>query len=118
MKLLLLLSFLVLAMTISPEPVPTCSKPDIAMKDMPISPSEVQSYNLNEIFKGYNLNYSLVGAPSFVHLRSKFHLHKSQNISQPGLKSEHMEHVDNHWGSKLVTLSVAANSTIIRWGNS
>ena len=27
-----------------------------------------------------------------------------------------MDHEDNHWGKKLVTISEAANSTIIRWG--
>ena len=29
-----------------------------------------------------------------------------------------MDHEDNHWGPKLVTLSVAANSSIVRWGRS
>lgn len=42
---------------LSPEPVPTCSKPDILLKDLPISPFEVQSFNMNDIFKGYNLKY-------------------------------------------------------------
>jgi len=27
-----------------------------------------------------------------------------------------MDHEDNHWGKKLVTVSEAANSTIVRWG--
>ena len=27
-----------------------------------------------------------------------------------------MDHEDNHWGKKLVTISEAANSTIVRWG--
>jgi len=29
-----------------------------------------------------------------------------------------MDHIDNHWGPKLVTVSDAANSTIVRWGHS
>lgn len=41
---------------------------------------------------------------------------KSQNVTQPGLKSYHMDHSGNQWGSKLVTVSQVGNSTIIRWG--
>lgn len=91
MRLLLLLSLIVvMVLGLSPEPVPTCSKPDILLKDLPISPFEVQSFNMNDIFKGYNLNYQLIGQPDFVTLRNKFELYKRQNISQPGLKSFHM----------------------------
>lgn len=105
MRQLVLLSLIVIAIAISPEPVPTCSRPHVVLKDLPISPNEIQSFNMNDIFKGYNLNYQLIGAPNFVHLRNKFELFKSQKISQPGLKSFHMDHEDNHWGHKLVTLS-------------
>ncbi len=69
MKLLLLLSIIALASCISPEPVPTCSKPDVHLKDCPISLNEMQTFNVNDIFKGYNLNYTLNGAPDFVYLR-------------------------------------------------
>lgn len=105
MRLLLLLAITVLAMALSPEPVPTCSVPDITLKDLPISLNEIQTFNINDIFKGYNLNYTLVGAPNFVFLREKFRLFKSQNISQAGLKSYHMDHEGNQWGRKLVTVS-------------
>lgn len=37
MRLLLLLSIIVLSLAISPEPVPTCSRPDITLKDFPIT---------------------------------------------------------------------------------
>ncbi len=73
---------------------------------------------MNDFFRGYNLNYTLLGNPDWASLRPKFYKAKSQNISQPGLKSYHMDHLDNYWGPKLVTLSEAANSTIIRWGSS
>jgi len=93
MRHIFLLSLLiVIAFSISPEPLPTCSKPHITLKDLPISPFEVQSFNMNDIFKGYNLNYQLFGQPDFVMLRNKFELYKRQNISQPGLKSFHMDH--------------------------
>lgn len=69
MKLLLLLSIVVLACTISPEPLATCSMPDSIMRDFPISLNEIQTLNVNDIFKGYNLNYTLTGAPDFVNLR-------------------------------------------------
>ena len=61
MKPLLLFSLVIVALAISPEPVPTCSRPDITLKDLPISPNEMQTYNLNDIFKGYNLKYNLIG---------------------------------------------------------
>lgn len=92
MRLLLLLSIIVIAFAISPEPVPTCSRPDITLKDLPISPYETQSFNINDNFKGYNLQYTLIGQPDFVSLRPKFELFKSQNIPQPGFKSFHMDH--------------------------
>lgn len=69
MRLILLLSIIVLALTISPEPVPTCSKPDITLKDFPISVNEIQTFNVNDIFRGYNLNFTLNGAPDFVYMR-------------------------------------------------
>lgn len=69
MKLILLLSIVVLLSAMSPEPVPTCSTPQIKLKDLPISLNEIQTFNANELFKGYNLNYSLVGAPDFVYMR-------------------------------------------------
>jgi len=60
----------------------------------------------------------LVGAPDFVQIREKFNLYKRQNISQAGLINFHMDHEENHWGKKLVTISAAGNSTIFRWGSS
>lgn len=116
MKLLLLLSIIILAFSLSPEPVPTCSVPDVTLKDFPISIDEIQSFNANEIFTGYNLNFTLVGAPDFVLLRDKFKLYKSQNITQKGFKNYHLDHEKNTWGKKLVTVSEVGNSTIIRWG--
>jgi hypothetical protein len=116
MKLILLLSIVVLALTISPEPVPTCNVPHFTLKDFPISLNEIQNFNANDIFQGYNLNYSLIGAPNFVFMRDKFKLFKTQNTSQPGLKNYHLDHEGNQWGKKLVTVSEVGNSTIVRWG--
>ncbi len=61
MKVFLVLSLLIVAIAISPEPIPSCSRPNITLKDLPISPNEMQTYNLNDIFKGYNINYTLIG---------------------------------------------------------
>lgn len=106
MRLILLLSLVVIALCLSPEPVPTCSAPHITLKDLPISLNEIQTFNPNEMFHGYNLNYTLLGNPDFVNIRDKFKLFKTQNITQKGLKNFHMDHQDNHWGPKLVTLSI------------
>jgi hypothetical protein len=64
------------------------------------------------------LNYTLLGNPDFVSIRDKFKLFKSQSLPQKGLKNFHMDHQDNHWGPKLVTLSIEGNSSIVRWGRS
>lgn len=53
----------------SPEPVPSCTSPRFQMSDIPISLNEVQSYNLDEYFTGFNLEFNLSSsAPDFVYL--------------------------------------------------
>ncbi len=53
----------------SPEPVPSCTAPRFQMSDIPISLNEVQSYNLDEYFTGFNLEFNLSStAPDFVYL--------------------------------------------------
>ena len=64
------------------------------------------------------MNYSLIGAPEWVHLRNKFELFKSQALPQAGFKSFHMDHEQNQWGHKLVTLSDSQGMTTVRWGSS
>ena len=77
MKLILLLSIAILSLALSPEPVPTCNVPQITLKEFPITINEIQHFNANDFFKGYNLNYSLIDAPSFVYMRDKFKIVKT-----------------------------------------
>jgi hypothetical protein len=84
--------------------------------DFPISLQETQTFNPNELFKGYNLRYELLNGPDFVYLRDKFKLTKTQDKPQPGFKSYHFDHEKNSWGTKLVTISEQNDSSIIRWG--
>jgi hypothetical protein len=57
-----------------------------------------------------------VGAPDFVYMREKFKLFKATAKDQTGLKSYHLDHEENHWGKKLVTISEKGNQSIVRWG--
>lgn len=67
---LLCLALLLTLSAASKVPVPTCSSPKTPLLDLPISINEVQSWNLNDIFSGYNLNITIPSSkPEFVFLR-------------------------------------------------
>jgi hypothetical protein len=53
----------------SKVPVPSCNSPKINLQDYPISLQEVQSFNMNDVFSGYNLNISIPNRPEFVFFR-------------------------------------------------
>lgn len=60
------------ASCVSPEPVPTCTTPKIQLNELPISVNEVQTFDLNNIFTGFNLDFNLSAtAPDFVYLTGK-----------------------------------------------
>ena len=68
-KILLGLCLLASILLARPAPVPTCSASQPLIK-FPISPEEIRRDNLNHIFKGFNLQYSLAKtAPSFVYIQ-------------------------------------------------
>jgi hypothetical protein len=85
----LLLAF---ASSLSPEPLAVCTSPTAEFNDFPISLQETQSFNPNEMFRGYNLRYELLNPPDFVYIRDKMKLTKTQEKQQPGLKSYHFDH--------------------------
>lgn len=84
--------------------------------DFPISLQEVQTYNMNNIFSGYNLNITVPQAPKFVYLRDKMVKTKDYPKMQGGLKNYHLGHNGNEWGDTLITLSEEGNVSKIRWG--
>lgn len=54
---------------LSPEPVPHCSYPKYAASEFPITLHEVQKFNLDEYFTGFNLEFNLTSSrPDFVYL--------------------------------------------------
>lgn len=53
--LLSILLVLALVASQSPEPIPTCTGPRFEPNDLPISINEVQTYNLDDYFTGFNL---------------------------------------------------------------
>jgi len=110
---LLLLASLAAA---SKAPVPTCNAPDVTLGQFPISLHETQTYNMNDIFTGYNLNMSIPVKPNFVYIREKLVKTQESLKAQPGLRNYHLDHNGNKWGNTLVTISVNGNSTILRWG--
>jgi hypothetical protein len=113
---LLLAALLLSLAAASVAPVPTCNSPRTALQDLPISLRETQSFDLNDFFSGYNLNFSIPTKPEFVFLRDKLTTLKQTAKNQSGLRNYHLGSEGNSWGSVLVTLSVFGNDTIVRWG--
>lgn len=117
----LLLGLALLLTVVSPAskaPVPTCNSPKINLLDFPISLHETQTYNMNDIFSGYNLNLTIPTKPSFVNIREKISKLKDFPRQQPGLRNYHLDHNGNNWGNTLVTLSTDGNNSVLRWGAS
>jgi len=114
--LLLLALLSVQILSISRAPIATCNSPRQGMIELPISLQETQSFNLDDMFSGYNLAFSIPNQNNYTYLRSKLSTLKSKSVPQPGLTNYHIGGEQNGWGNTLVTLSVENNSTIIRWG--
>ena len=58
MKYLLVTVLLVtLGAGLSPEPIPTCSTPKIELRNLPVSLNEIQTFNVNDLFTGFNLDF-------------------------------------------------------------
>lgn len=89
-SLLLLLALLALLASASKVPVPTCNAPRISELYLPISLQETQTFNMDEFFGGYNLNYDIVSKPAYVGIRSKLFTLKNKTQPQPGLRNYHI----------------------------
>jgi len=116
-KLWLLLAAVLLSLAAASRvPVPSCSSPKINLQDFPISLQETQSFDMNDIFSGYNLNITIPNRPDFVFLREKLTTLKKAPKNQSGLRNYHLGNEGNQWGATLVTISSFGNETTIRWG--
>jgi hypothetical protein len=56
--MLLVIGLLAIAMA-SKIPLPTCNAPKLALSSLPITLDETQTYNMNDIFSGYNLKLTI-----------------------------------------------------------
>lgn len=105
------------ASCLSPEPVPTCTTPKVQLSQLPVSLNEIQTFNLNNLFTGFNLDFNVSKeAPDWIYLTGKTQEIKNFDKPQPGLKSYHFEHMGNRWGNTLMTISEVNHVTKIRWG--
>ena len=94
--LFVICSVLVLALALSPEPIPTCNGPKFQLKDIPVSLGETLSYNIDDYFTGFNLEFNLSSsAPNFAYLTHKTDTVRTFNKTQPGLKAYHLDHQGN-----------------------
>lgn len=55
--MLLFFTLIALASSLSPEPLAVCAAHRAEMNDYPISLQETQTFNPNDLFRGYNLRY-------------------------------------------------------------
>lgn len=72
-------------------PLPTCSGPKYGSQDLPISLQEVQTFRMDDLFTGYNLNFSIPNQPNFVQFRPKLTEIDSLLRNMDGLHAYHYE---------------------------
>ena len=105
------LVFLALIITLAAAiaPAPKC-KPNLYYRTLPLIADEAAILNLDTIFSGYNLDFTLEGADEwkqYISMSEKMHLNKEEIPDTPmlGLKSHHLQRVGNSWGSAFIVLS-------------
>jgi hypothetical protein len=59
---------------------------------MPASLDELQLFNMNDIFRGYNLKFNIQNAPTFAKLKETIKKVNNTEKIQSGLKSCQVEH--------------------------
>jgi hypothetical protein len=69
-----LIIYFAIMLKASQLPFPTCNSPNLAPSDVPIALDESQFFNMDDIFSGYNLKFSVKNGPSFVDLKEKMKL--------------------------------------------
>jgi hypothetical protein len=59
----LLIIGLSVAVVGSKVPIPVCNAPKVGLNNLPITLDETQTYNMNDIFSGYNIKLSIQSKP-------------------------------------------------------
>ena len=108
---------LTLSLTID---LPNCRTADF-FKILPLVPEEAYIINLNSIFAGYNLNFNATVDPdlqNYVKVGQKItHLNDSfPDVPFLGLKSYHLSHLGNSWGSQFIALTERGDRTLVHFG--
>lgn len=64
---LLVIGFLTIGLSVtvsaSRTPLPSCNAPRLAETTLPITLDETQTYNMNDLFSGYNLRLTIESKP-------------------------------------------------------
>ena len=90
-------TLLVFACSIARVPTPFCvSRPMV--KELTLSPNELISFDMANLFAGYNLNISLLTKHEMATMTNKFLELDRKNAHLPNLISHYVEHKGNTWG--------------------
>ena len=87
-------------------PTPKC-KQNFYYHTLPLIADESAILNLDSLFDGYNLDYSLQGSEEwkqYLKLGEKMHLNKQEIPEVPllGIKSHHLQRLGNSWGPSFI----------------
>jgi hypothetical protein len=106
--------------TLRSAPLPQCQT-SAFYSTLPLTPDESSILNLDSIFGGYNLNYSLEADPNvlkYLTLGSKTRKLKQEfpDVPLSGLKSYHLQKIGNGWGQRFIALGEKNDRTLVHYG--
>lgn len=107
-NLKLILSLLLFGGILCIVPTPNCSR-GFFYQTLPITPNELIRYDLDDLFTGFNVDFTLADASSydFINISNKLPINAEQTLVDElvGLKSVHMEEAGNEWGNGFIALT-------------
>ena len=88
---------------------------------LPLTPSETHIVNLDQLFTGYNLNYTSNIPPDILphtKITRKETPNEAINPDVPmlGLKTYHLDHIGNSWGPRFITLTQQGDRSRVHIG--
>ena len=115
----LILSLLLFGGIMGIVPTPNCST-GFFYQTLPITPNELVRYDLDDLFTGFNVDFTLTDASSydFINISKKLAINAEQTLIDElvGLKSVHIEEAGNEWGNGFIALTEKGNDTTIQYG--